>query len=368
MHYPVPMTIPEGRWRRRAVVATALAGVVAVALVIANPSLLRRGEREPIPTGGPVDDLEVVCSDAVTAGFCSDPEPLADEMRNGELVILESHVAADGVTSPRRLRVAVDRADRRVVYRVKFKPVPPSLDESNHCPRRELAAYALQRLLFDPERYVVAPTVIRCLTTRPHGPDVGAPFENTGCVLGVMSYWLEDTRDLTDDASNSATGSLAERLGDLNVFGKVASHRDAIGRNFLLTDDDERRAFAVDNGLAFGAREYHPLGWLGGTWGRWHGLPVASETVERLSRITREQLDATLLTVAQLELRDGLYHHVAHEAPWPERGDDGVGRRPGAIQLGLTTAEVADVHDEVRALAQQLNRGSNTTVAHSPEP
>ena len=113
MHYPVPMTIPEGRWRRRAVVATALAGVVAVALVIANPSLLRRGEREPIPTGGPVDDLEVVCSDAVTAGFCSDPEPLADEMRNGELVILESHVAADGVTSPRRLRVAVDRADLR---------------------------------------------------------------------------------------------------------------------------------------------------------------------------------------------------------------------------------------------------------------
>ena len=47
-------------------------------------------------------------------------------------------------------------------YKVKEKRVPPDLDGINNAPRKELAAYTIQRLFLDPEDYAVPATTVPC--------------------------------------------------------------------------------------------------------------------------------------------------------------------------------------------------------------
>ena len=72
-------------------------------------------------------------------------------------------------------------------------------DASNNSPHRELAAYALQKILLEESDWVVPPTVLRCLELSRHGDGLpGArPYAETRCSLGVLAHWLENVSELS---------------------------------------------------------------------------------------------------------------------------------------------------------------------------
>jgi hypothetical protein len=256
------------------------------------------------------------------------------------------------------MRIRLQRENgANVVYRVKWKQVPDQLDAPNNSPRRELASYALQKLLFSPERYVVVPTVMRCLPRKRMKNLKGASaFPGARCALGVVSQWLENAREFDDAWMDDAPPALASRIGDLNVFTIAAGHRDAIGANFLTVGKPPARVFVVDNGMAFGAWDLNPLGLVGAQWMRWRAQAVAADTKSRLGRLSRADLDV-LKTVVQLELDPvtGMYRSTPPTAPWAASDEaPGIRRRGTSIQLGLTPEELDNVYERTRALLDDL--------------
>jgi hypothetical protein len=78
----------------------------------------------------------------------------------------------------------------------KFKKnVPGWVDSFNTSPRKELAAYEVQKLFLDLEDYVV-PTCLAFCAPRDRfmkrGGYAAATLEGTDCVLGLASIWMVD--------------------------------------------------------------------------------------------------------------------------------------------------------------------------------
>ena len=69
--------------------------------------------------------------------------------------------AGKGTTGAEKMELNIPAIDRDML--VKWKEMPEGdLDGFNNSPRRELAAYAIQRLVLDPEDYVVPSAAAHC--------------------------------------------------------------------------------------------------------------------------------------------------------------------------------------------------------------
>lgn len=351
----------RGGWHRRLLLALlvllAVVGVL-VGVLFRFPSLLRTGSREAVAKVGRVDPLSEVCRGDVVEGYCASPAEIARDLRSRPFEVLDAQITAEGVTKPQRLRSRVRReGSQGVVYHVKWKPVPKQLDVSNNSPRRELASYELQRLLFAPEHHVVVPTVLRCLS-----PEMleklgnVALFPGAECALGVLAFWLEEAYEFDRVLLEEARPELARRIGDLNVFTIFAGHRDAIGANFLVVGRPPVRVFAVDSGMTFGAWSLNPLGLVGGQWTGWRANSVSPSTLERLRRLRRGDLDV-LNVVAQLDFDPAThqYRSVTPSAPrGRERAVPGVRWYGKSIQFGLVDEEIDDAFERVQTLLDEL--------------
>src|SRR5687768_12803852 len=94
--------------------------------------------------------LTIACAAPVCArAVCSDPG-----LTSAELVILESKAVRFKTDVARRasVRLAPDEP-----FDIKVRRAEPTLQKFNNQPRYELAAYRLQKLLFDPASEVVPP-------------------------------------------------------------------------------------------------------------------------------------------------------------------------------------------------------------------
>jgi hypothetical protein len=140
----------------------------------------------------------------------------------------------------------------------------------------------------------VPPTVLRCFGIELHDNRFGghdAPFEGTRCVLGTLSYWIENlthkgVRDLDRFAHDLA---YRRAVGNLNVLTFISDHRDTRDANFMITKDRERpRVFAVDNGLAFSGLR-NPLAWFRPDW---HEIIVPSVPRDTIARLRAASSDA----------------------------------------------------------------------------
>jgi hypothetical protein len=355
--------------RRRRWVLWALPVLLAVPVVVLGASGLWigacRGRARDVPPAGPTSSTAEICADAAARpdDACMAPTLIPAELESAAFEVLDAHVTAHGHSLPQRLRIRVPRHDQSaVVYHVKWKHAPPSGDESNNSPRRELAAFALQELLFDPDHYVVPPTAMRCLPlddprVRVHG---ATAFAGTRCALGMLAFWVPNVRELTE-AEIVAAGQdrrLGAAVGDLNVFTYVAEHRDGIGQNFLFGQQGARpRAFAVDNGMSFGAWRYHPMRLLSSGWCDLKVRTLRADLVRRLRELRRDQLDR-LAVVAQLALDErGILQNTERAPVFAGQQDLGVRRSQGALQLGLTTTEIDDVHARLRELVERAASG-----------
>ena len=234
-----------------------------------------------------------------------------------------------------------------------------SLDGFNNSPRRELAAYEVQKLFLEPEDYVVPTSIIHCAPReiyRQHNPDVPPSVEGTNCMVGLISIWMLDLtvpEVLLDETRFLNEPNYAYFLSNLNLTTYLINHQDARTGNFLVSKDEKRRqAFSIDNGISFGT---WPHFFFGQNWDVIVVPAVRKDSIERLRKIQRQDLDF-LGVIAQLEKDENL---MLQPVPPGKNLDPqkGVKFKNGTIQFGLKKAEIDDLWERIESLIAEVDSG-----------
>lgn len=232
----------------------------------------------------------------------------------------------------------------------------------NNEPRYEAAAYEFQKLFLDERDYVVPPTIIRAVPIafyRTLQKDVSPTFGNANDVIVVLQYWLSQVsgRNVHDPKRFDTDTLYAKHLANTNVFSYLVRHSDSNAGNFLVsTDSANPRVFAVDNGVAFGYASSD----RGTEWRDLRVNRVPRATIERLRKITREDLRKTLGVVAQFKLQDD---RSLVAVPATDNISPGLGVRNanGIVQFGLIEREINEIDRRIRWLVERVDNGKLQT-------
>jgi len=285
------------------------------------------------------------------------PHELEKRFATEDFTIREVKGAGGGVTGASRL--LIEYPDGKTL-KVKWKAVPDkTADGWNNSPRKELAAYELQRWLVDENDFIVPTAVPHCIPIAKYASiRAGAKPSLSGsdCALGVLAVWMEDVTAPEEfwDQKRFATDPLYARyMADFNLLTYLIEHRDGRRGNLLLSSDAaDPRVFAVDNGIAF-----DPLPW-NILVANWHKLRVPwlrRATVERLRQVTTAQVKA-LGVVAELALdQKGVFRVVPAGANLDP--EEGVRRKDGHVQFGLTEDEIEDLEERIEELLEDVDKG-----------
>ena len=285
------------------------------------------------------------------------PEKIRQLLESGRVELISTERAPGGVMGV--AHAVVRFPDVGATFEVKWKQAPEGADGWNNTPRKELAAYDVQQWFVDERDYVVPPAAMRCIALdayRRTFPGATANLPDAGCVLGLLTIWLEDVevpKVLYDEARFERDREYARQIANLNILLYLIDHRDARANNILVSSDPQRfRVFSVDNGISFGSLVYN---YFKGHWNviRVPALPRTS--VGRLRAVDHAALDA-LGVVAELHADgEGVYRTVPLHAPLDR--DTGVRLKPGHLQLGLTREEIKGVRERLRALLKRVDAG-----------
>jgi hypothetical protein len=247
-------------------------------------------------------------------------------------------------------------------YRVKLRRSEAGAEDFNNRPRYDLAAYELQKLFLDPAEYVVPPTALRMMPLaelRPHSPEAKPTFKGSEDVLVVLQYWLSEVKviaDVYDPGRFAADPKYARHIGQLNILTHLIEHGDSNVGNFLISRAESGpRVFSIDNGVAFEFNESD----RGQLWMKMRVDRLPADTVERLRKITPEELQRRLGVLAQWQLQDGRWLAMPPgENLAPARG---VRSEDGIVQLGLRKADIDQVGRQLARLLKQVDDGKIAT-------
>ncbi len=256
-----------------------------------------------------------------------------------------------------RTQRVVLRFDERTLMLAKWAMAPRGgVGVFNNRPRYEIAAYELQKLFLDESEYVVPPTVARCVSVqwyRANFPRAHATFENTGSVLVVLQYWLQNVtaQDVWDRGRFETDMTYALHFANLNLFTYLIRHSDSNRGNILVSSIDAfPRVFTVDNGVAFNRREESDRET------RWRNLRVKRlprRTVERLRALTLEDLQRELSVVAQFQQVG--HQFVDVEPTEPLDRNRGMRNRDNVVQLGLTKTEIGHIWGRIQEVLKKVD-------------
>ena len=310
----------------------------------------------------PKMDIPLTSSAALCAGttlgqgeMCLPIAKLEHLLRDADMSVLQARGTSSGTNGAMTLWMEFPKD--HVTLKAKWKEAAQGGSAMNNEPRKELAAYELQKLFLDPEEYVVPPTVSRCIPLGLYEIQIRptkATFPGTACAFGVLSYWLSGIEMLSGfDAKRFETDlKYRKAISNLNVFTYLFDHRDTRPANFAISKShDFPRAFAIDNGLALNGIT-NPRTTFRHEWNRIAVPKLPHRTVERLRAITRAQLDA-LATVAELAIDGQQMDSIARTASFEDH--DGVRRKGNVIQLGLTNKEIDQIAERLRALIERVD-------------
>jgi hypothetical protein len=219
----------------------------------------------------------------------------------------------------------------------------------------------VQKLFLDPEDFIVPPSVMRCIPlddyrAATHSPKYSASLGDTSCVLGNLSLWLENVTvpdHLYDKKRFAADPNYAARMADFNLLTYLIDHKDGRSSNFLVSkDEDDRRVFAVDNGISFDA-------WVWNYFVRnWNDIRVPAlrkRSIDRLRAVRPEQVQA-LAVVAELHRdENGVLEPAEHGAPLSK--NKGARRETGVVQFGLIADEVEDILEHIDEILTAVDSG-----------
>ena len=254
---------------------------------------------------------------------------------------------------------------------LKWKLVDPSwklvtqrYDGINNSPRKELAAWVIQRLFLDPEDYVAPFTTAYCVPLAKYHDKAGKAeptIEGSQCMLGVGALWMKDITlsiPVLDPVRFDRDYVYAYFLANLNLFTYLVKHHDGREGNFLASKDDARRqVFSIDNGVSFGAgfsRLFY--NWFVANWNSIRVPALRKESIDRLRGLEEADVTAALGVVSQLERDDeGVYWNVPPgENLDPRRGVRIEGK---TLQFGLTEDEIENVWERIEDLIEDVDDG-----------
>ncbi len=286
-----------------------------------------------------------------------DPERLETALRSDPIEVLSERYAGAGLTGASRVELRLLEAGLEIS--AKWKPMPPGFDGINNSPRKELAAYEVQKLVLDPSDYVVPTSVARCLPASAF-PDptehVEERFPGSRCELGVLSVWLENVtlpEQLLDVKRFEENEGYARHLARFNLVTYLILHQDGRRGNFLVsTDPEDRRVFAVDNGVAFSGIWYN---WFVPNWKRIRVPALDQRSFERMRELDAEDLESLAVVAELRRLPDGMLVPVP-AGPIRER-DEGVRIDGPTLQLGLTEDEIENLFERIEELIEEVEEG-----------
>ena len=279
-------------------------------------------------------------------------------MRSCEIRTKYQWDAGGGVTGARK--VALHSPDLGKQFLAKWKEVPASLDSWNNSPRRELAAYAVQKLFLDPEDFIVPPSVLRCAPLADYRVVIDASamptLPGSDCVLGNLSLWMENVtvpEVLYDEQRFATDPNYAVRMADFNLLTFIIDHKDARRGNILVSKDEtDRRVFAIDNGISFDA-------WIWNYFVRnWNNIRVPAlrkQSIDRLRKVKTDKIESMAVLAELRLLPNRMLEPVAHSAPLS--GKKGVRRRGDVIQFGLVADEIDDVMEQIDEVIDAVDEG-----------
>jgi hypothetical protein len=286
------------------------------------------------------------------------PAELERRLAHDDFTIRTVRGDVGGVMNVKKLKVVFPDLEEWIA--VKWKEAPRrDADGWNNTPRKEIAAYEIQKWFLDPPDYVVPTTVTRCIPLDEYGPIDEAPKANlrgTRCVMGTLVIWLEEVtvpEELFEKERFMRDARYAYHLANMNLLTYLIEHEDGREGNFLVSEiESDRRVFSIDNGVSFGAKLknfFVP---------NWHKIRVPAlrrEAIERLRRVTPEQIEA-LGVLAELRTDD---NGILRPVPFSENAKPRKGARvePGWLQLGLKRREIKALSKRIERLLARVDTG-----------
>ena len=291
-------------------------------------------------------------------------ETLEHKLRYEPFSILKAQSTGRGITGAMKLQI---RFLDGVELQVKWKTAPELGDSFNNSPRREVAAYEMQKLFLESKDYVVPVTALVCLPYEQiQRLDAAAKpqLEGTDCIFGTLSIWLNNVKQVDDvfdpqrfeqAAEEQGEGSYAWHFANFNIFTYLISHRDGHKSNFLVsTHPQSQRVFAIDNGLAFSGMG-NPLPW-GPRWKKLRVDKLPDTTVSRLQSLTKAQVYDILETLAEFTIAaDGSVTPTLHFSPnlKPKKS---LRRQASIFQVGLKHKEIEEIMVRLQQLLDKVKR------------
>ena len=287
--------------------------------------------------------------------------------------VVSNKRTAQGTTGARVLKLTFPEAPgERKKVRFKWKEMPrkttadtKALEAHNDSPRRQIAAYQVQKLFLDPEDYVVPTSLAFCVPLaltridKPRGSD--PTLSGSNCVLGLIQVWLLDVESddsLYEEARFVSDPSYAYYLANFNLFTYLVDFADPTRSNFMVSKEPNRRqVFAFDNDISF--EEFFRLPFIA----RWNVIFVSAlrrESIERLRKLRREDLDRFGVVAQMQKDKRGIYRSV----PPGENLSPNTGVRISgdSIQLGLTKFEIEAVWKRIQNLLARVDEGEISLI------
>lgn len=340
---------------------------VALSLLALVASCSRSGEAELGANG--LTPPARLCRAGRSPGPCRSVTDVERWLATADLEIMGASPTPSGVQGARILQLR--RGGDGEVFRVKWRA--HSTTTSRNSPRRELAAYAVQKLFLDPEEYIAPPTAPHCFPLEAYRAQVDrkakATFPRTRCVYGIMSYWLEDVESLADAREagwfRGENGHALDRalfarhagyrdsIATVNLFTHVIAHADSHARNFVVTREPaDPFVYSVDNSLSLGLAKNPKLP-DESDWSRIRVPSLPRARIERL-RGLGAAVDR-LRGVAELERRG--QDLIVVEPSIDRPPSDGMDWADDRLRVGLTASEIDGVRRRAARLVERVDRG-----------
>jgi hypothetical protein len=308
-----------------------------------------------------------LCAARESAPSCRSAQEIEQLLAADDLQILGMDDPPGGMQGAKILTLRGSVAGRSVTFRVRWR-AQSTADVINE-PRKELAAYAVQKLFLNEDELVAPPTAAYCFGLAEYqrfAPDERATFRGVDCVFGFATYWLEGVKtaaSASEDGwvSNNGDSMLWDRrqferdamyrasISKCNLLTHLINHGDAHGGQLLLEQTPRGlRVYVVDSSVAFLSIK-NPVMLFREDWSQLQVPSLPERSIARLKSLSRQDF-ARLGVVQELDLRDGRLLPRKQTSP-DSSGEPGAIRWSGKhLRIGLTEAEIALVSSRIRDL------------------
>ena len=287
-----------------------------------------------------------------------------EKLFEGKTELLSLADTPSGSQGAKLLTLRSEEHGHSVVFRAKWRPQSSSglINE----PRKELAAYAVQKLFLDASELVAPPTVAHCFPVEEYRrfvPDEPTSFKDIDCVFGFASYWLEEIKTIGEAREEGLLHregiwdpALFERdpgyrssISRANLLTYVINHGDAHDEQFMLEQKPRGlRAYVVDNSIAFRSIK-NPMLLFREDWSKIQVVALPEPVLSRLRKLTNDDF-ARLGTVSELELDHRQLRQVSEKAARVKSDGTAISWQGSRLRIGLTSGEIDLVSSRVHAL------------------